>query len=341
MKKSNLALVQPAPDEEPDRDLPDHPTDVASDQITEAGSALNRDARHFLQMPWPTLGGLVGGVAKGEIWFVGAFSGHGKTTFLTSALDEWYKGGKRIYYMGLESRPWILRTHWAAKRLNLDAGDVLSGKAAAEWQDWPEHKERLRKELFAQLHGDSAERVYFAPEPFINLKRLRNACEQAASLNSDVMIIDHIDHIESEGKRSGIDESKAVIKGLLTLAQEYELRMLVATQFNNEALKQNRIALYQPPQPQYVYMGSHKRQVASGMIGLYRPLKFSGVDPDALSRFRNGDGEPMDVIEQNTMGVTVMKHRLYGNREGKRGFLGVERGRVVELSEADKGITQI
>lgn len=340
MKRGNLALVQPRPPVR-EQELAEHPTVTASNQIVEADSALDRDSRHFLHMPWPTLDGLVGGVAKGEIWFVGAFSGHGKTTFLTSALDAWYEGGKRIYFMGLESRPWILRTHWAAKRLNLDAGDVLSGKAAAEWGDWPEHRERLRKELRSQLHEDRAERVYFAPEPFINLKRLRKACEQAAVLGSDVMVIDHIDHIESEGKRSGIDESKAVIKGLLTLAQEYELRMLVATQFNNESLKANRLALYQPPQPQYVYMGSHKRQVASGMIGLYRPLKFSGVDPDALSRFRNGDGEPMDVIEPNTMGVTVMKHRLYGNREGKRGFLSVERGKVVEMREADKGITQI
>jgi len=35
------------------------------------------------------------------------------------------------------------------------------------------------------------------------------------------------------------------------------------------------------------------------------------------------------------MGVTVMKHRLYGNREGKRAFLGVERGRVMQLSDAE------
>lgn len=316
--------------------LAPHPEDTARDQVTDASLALHRKPHEFLHFPWRSLDDLVGGISRGEVWFVGAFSGHGKTTFLTSALDLWQERGRRVFYMGLESKPRILRTHWACKRLDLDAGDVLSGKAAATWPDWEYQRKRIIVELDAQQRGDMAERVYFSPEPFVNLTRLRAACEQAADLGSDVLMVDHIDHIEPNAKgRTPFGDSVTVVKALGTLAQEHDLRLLVATQFNNDAIRGNRLGLHQSPQPTAVYNGGHKRQIADGMLGLYRPLKFGGVDKNALLNFRNGDGEPQDVCEPGTMAVTVMKHRLYGNREGKRAFLGVERGRVVQLPEAD------
>lgn len=322
-----LALVPPDDD-----GMAPHPGDTAREQIVDVLSALKRSPQQFLHFTWPALDELVGGISRGEVWFFGGFSGDGKTTFAMSAVDAWHRLGRRIYYMGLESKPWILRTHWACRRLGLDAGDVLSGKAAQTWPDWSSQRERLSGEVLSQDHGDNSEHMYFSGVPFVNLRRLREACEQAADLRSDVMIVDHIDHIEPEAKgKSAFDESRAVIKALMGYAQEYDLRLLVATQFNNDAIKGNRLGRYQAPQPQAVYMGSHKRQVASGMLGLYRPLKFGSVDVEALKRFRSGDGEPQDVCEPNTMGVCVMKHRLYGNREGKRAFLGVRKGAVVEL----------
>lgn len=322
--------------EEDDAHLPLHPADVAAEQIAEALADLDREPHDFLHFPWMSLDGLVGGIPSGDVWFVGAFSGHGKTTFLMSALNQWFEAGRRIYYMGLESKPKTLRTHWACKRLGFDAGDVLSGKAAKDWPDWRDIRKRIGDDIRAQNQGHAGERVYISPVPEVNVRQLREGCEQAADLGSDVMIIDHIDHIEPEGRgRSAFEESRQVVKALMGYAQKFDLRLIVATQLNNDALKGNRIGLYQAPQPHHVYMGSHKRQIASGMIGLYRPLKFGSVDVEALKRFRAGDGEPQDVCEPNTMAAVIMKHRLYGNREGKRAFLGVDHGRVVQLSEAD------
>ncbi len=82
-------------------------------------------------------------------------------------------------------------------------------------------------------------------------------------------------------------------------------------------------------------MGSHKRQIASGMLGLYRPLR-QGLEPEVMRDFQRNLIEPGDVCEPHTMGVVLMKHRLFGGLEGKRVFLGLERGKVVELAEHDR-----
>jgi hypothetical protein len=118
-------------------------------------------------------------------------------------------------------------------------------------------------------------------------------------------------------------------------AQRTGIRCLVATQFNNDALKGNRAGRYLPPQPGHVFMGGHKRQIASGMLGLYRPLK-RGLDPEIMRDFQRGELEPSDVCEPNTMGIVCMKHRLFGKYEGRRVYLGVERGKVIEIPEQDR-----
>lgn len=309
--------------------LAQHPMEEASEQICEAMIEICRNRHQYLHFPWPDLDAVVGGIAPGTVWFVGAYSGHGKTTFLTSALDAWFDAGKRIYFMGLESRPHILRTHWACKRLGLDAGEVLSGGLNYR-TDGPELRERIKAELMAQSHGDAHSRVYFSPETFVDSAKLRAAAIQAAELKSDIFIIDHIDHIRGEG--SGLyDKSVATAQTVLEIAGEFGLRILAATQFNNDMIRGNRLGMHQAPSSTAVYMGNHKRHVAAGMLGLYKPLKFDGLDPDVLKAFARGEAEPQQVVEQNVMAVSVMKHRLFGNREGKRTFLGVDHGKVCHL----------
>lgn len=306
-----------------------HPYNEGADQVVEAGEEIDRNAHQFLHFPWPDLDSLVGGIAPGNVWFVGAYSGHGKTTFLTSALDAWYEQGKKIYYMGLESRPYILRTHWACKRLGLDAGEVLSGGLNGR-MDGKAIRESIKTELRNQLKGGAVPPVYFSSETFVDSAKLIRAGKQAADMGADVFIIDHIDHIRGAGN-GGYDKSVSAVHTVLEMAQEYGLRVLAATQFNNEMIRGNRLGMHQSPSATAVYMGNHKRHVAAGMLGLYKPLKFDGLDPDILKAFAKGEAEPQQVVEPNVMAVSVMKHRLFGNREGKRTFLGVEHGKVVHL----------
>lgn len=305
---------------------------VAARQTKAAIDLINRTRDDFLWMPWPALDEIVAGISEGDIWFVGGFSGDGKTTAMTSALDCWYEAGKRIYYLGLESRPKVLLTHWACKRMNIDAGLVLAGKAV-DWMNWPQVKQELAAMVHSLNEGPTAAQVHFSPVHFVDGDALRQAIKNAKEFGADVLMIDHIDHIEGD-KGSPYEVSRDVCMTLMRGAQESGLRCLVATQFNNDAVRHDRIGRYLPPQPSHVFMGSHKRQIASGMLGLYRPLKH-GLTPDDYRLFQRGLLEPKDVCEPETMAVVCMKHRLRGNQEGRRAFLRVERGRVVNMPERD------
>jgi KaiC/GvpD/RAD55 family RecA-like ATPase len=313
---------------------PRDPVNVAADQVCDALIALQRPAHHYLRMPWPSLNALVGGIQPGAVWFLGGFSGNGKTTLLMTLLDLLYEGGKRVYYMGLESAPMELRTTWSALRLGILPGDALTGEIHLQ-PNGPALQTALEQDLKDQVHDHRAKKVYISPEEFIDVQRLGHAVEEAKEFGAEVFIVDHIDHIEGGEGTNLYAESVRTVKRVLKLAQKYRIPMLVATQFNNEAANGHPMAVYRPPQPGHVFMGGHKRQVASGMLGLYRPMRLSGVSEDELKAVASGRLEAWKILEPNTMGVVVMKHRAYGSRERKSCLLRVENGRCVEPGSLD------
>lgn len=333
MTRGNLALLPPDENED---EFDQHPAVQASDEIAAAANDLDRPAAKYFRMPWNALDGLVGGIPQGDVWYIGAFSGHGKTTFLTSLLDACFERRDRVYYMGLESRPKTLRTHWACKRLGYDAGKILTGDFLRDWHPETAQKARdeIRAEMLLQITGERFERVMFCPTPFVDYARLWRAAEHAMAFKADVFIVDHVDHIrESADTKSGYQESVRINQALLEIAQQTGMRVFPATQFNNDAVRGNRLALHFPPQPQYVKMGGHKREVATGMLGLYKPLKLAGVDPGLLKAVQAGQGDVREAIEPNTMAVYCMKHRHYGAREGAKVYLRVEHGKVFDANQ--------
>lgn len=334
MSRGALAMV--SQDDEPD-EFARHPELQASDEVCAAANDLDRPASQYFRFPWNALDGLVGGIPRGDVWYIGAFSGHGKTTFLTSLLDACYERGDRVYYMGLESRPKTLRTHWACKRLGYDAGKILTGDFHRDWQPDTATKARaeIREEMLLQARAPRHERVRFCPTPFVDYTRLWRAAEHAMEFNADVFIVDHVDHIRQEDDaKSGYQESVRINQALLEIAQQTGMRVFPATQFNNDAVRGNRLALHFPPQPQYVKMGGHKREVGSGMLGLYKPLKLAGVDKGLMKSVQSGHGDVREILEPNTMAVYCMKHRHYGAREGAKIYLRVEHGKVLDANQA-------
>jgi KaiC/GvpD/RAD55 family RecA-like ATPase len=308
----------------------------AFDQTHAAKDVLHRPASAHLHLPFPALDSLVGGIAPGDVWFVAAFSGNGKTSLLMSLVLRLLQEGRTVYYMGLESRPHILRTQLACLRLGYDVGEVLSG-AAKSWSAW----ESIRGELLADLEQQRAlkpgYRFLVDGQTAISADQLTPALHDAAMSSADLVIIDHIDHLHLDGG-SIYEQSRKVTHQLLHLAHQNQLRLLIATQLNNEAAKGDRLAIYQPPQPHHVYMGAHKRMVATGMLGLFRPTR-PGLTKDEMAAVRSGAAEPGTILEPGTMGVVCMKHRYFGHREGSRVLLGVERGRVSDLPERDQYTT--
>lgn len=311
-----------------------------AEQVGEALAGLDLDASAYLRLPFPSLDAVVRGIAPGDIWFVAAFSGRGKTTLLTSLVQWLMDSGRTVYYMGLESRPSEIRTHIACKRpdIDLDPGDVLSGELAAHHPHWPTIRRALVTAIEQQRERPTRDRLFVNGDEFIDAPRLALALEEAADVHADVVIIDHIDHVTSFDGTGLWEQSVKACHTVLQSAQKYGLRMLVATQLNNEAVRGNILAQYHPPQPHHIYLGGQKRMIAAGMLGLYRPLK-AGVTKEELSDVRDDKASVTTILEPNTMGIVVMKHRKYGRFEGAKVALGVERGNVVEIAERDRYVT--
>lgn len=307
------------------------------DQSQDAMGELDRPASQYLQVPWPALYHLTGPIAPGEIWMVCAFSGRGKTTFLTSLVDELLGKGDTVYYMGLESRPKMIRTYFAAYRKGYAPGDILSGTAKLHWPDWPSVRAEVKREIDRMMRLPDDSHLYVNGQPRIVAEQLGAAFEEAREVGARLFVLDHIDQVQAD-RGNAYAVSRAVVDTLEDLAKHYEIPVLVSSQLNNEVLRGDAMAQLRPPQPQHVYQGGHKRFVVTGMLGLYRP-----ADPQAtvedVKAVKAGEKDALDIALPHTMGIACMKHRHYGNREGWKAMLHVERGRVTDMHARDQYAT--
>jgi KaiC/GvpD/RAD55 family RecA-like ATPase len=324
-----------------------HPEVIAANQVIEALNHLERRPESLMRWPFSGLDTLVGPMGPGEVWYVCGFSGGGKTTFVASAIDRWRERGKRVYVMPLELQPWRFRLYLACMALEIHPGDALSGQLRA-MPNGDAHAEALKAEMLSQTHDPYTRRVMVGSERAINVVGLEAALMKAKAFGADVIVIDHIDHIEPNiTGGNGYADGKQVNHALLRMAQDNDLLIVATSQLNNAVVGggQDRMARYQPPREHHVLMGGKKREVATGMIGLYRPLRAQLPNESfrefraALKAARSGHAEPHTVLEPHVVGVSAMKLRNYGQHEGKRVTLGFQVGRVVDLLERDKYTT--
>ncbi len=310
---------------------------ATADQINAAEDSLYAAPEDFLHLPWDGVEGLVGGIGRGNVWFVGGFSGNGKTTLLMNLTNEWLRDDLTVYYLGTETRPNELRTKLACLRVGVYAGDVLSGALLGR-DDWPDTRARLVADIKSQGTLAKGNRFLVCPVDRVDASDLTGAYHDAAIQMADVLIIDHIDHITHGGGKGGFEDARMLAHLVLDLAQSTGVPTIVATQFNNEGLKGDRLGQYQPPQPHHVFMGGSKRQIAWGMLGLYRPIR-DDLSADDLKSARAGLIEPPQFLEPNCLGVTCMKNRNYGSREGKRARLTFDHGVLRDQTERDRYAT--
>lgn len=323
----------------------DHDAETTT-QVNAAVTNLGRPDDDWLEWPWPELTGLCGRMAPRDVWFVNAFSGNGKTLFVTSAIAAWLVTFTKVYVMPLETTAEDFRTYLACQAIGVDPGIVNGGGmldlSVTTRLDW---EKRLRAELNRQeFDRGLKEHLKVKGVEEINLARLMLAAEEAYEWGAKVLVVDHIDHIEGGDGKDLYTESTRVNKAAKRLAKKYDLTFLFTSQMNNEAVRggRDRLAQFGPPMPHHVFMGAHKRMIATGMLGLHRKLRdpHEHETPDeylaALKKSRDGTAPPMDALAPNIMAVTLMKSRNFGAREGNRAFLAVEHGRVTHLSERDR-----
>jgi replicative DNA helicase len=324
-----------------------HPANVAADQICEALSALDRDVDEFVRWPYPDLDTLTGPLAPGNVWFVCAPSSGGKTTFVASTIEQWWRAGKKVYVMALETRAYEFRTYLACMAQGIAPGEALSGNLL-KLPNGPMLREGLKNELRRQIQAPMVERVMVSATRAIDVMGLQHGMMEAKAFGADVVIVDHIDHLESGENGSNLyAAAKDVNHAALRLAQDNDQLLVFTSQLNMQSDRtQDHLAKYAPPRDQHVLFGGLKRQVATGMIGLFRPIRkrrHTETDDDyakAIRRARCGEDEAWRALEPGVMGVSAMKLRNFGQREGARTYLTVTEGKVEHMRERDKYTTR-
>lgn len=302
-------------------------TEEAESQITRGIQFLDLEQDDFLHWPWETMDAVMGGMAKGTLHFVVCPSKGGKTTLCRSATREWILNGKRIFYGGFELRAETLRMMYAADDCGIDPGDVLTG-AWTYWPDKAEHRARMVEAYQSQMDpGSPYQRLRFSGFGRVNLESVREMMKQAHDWGADAVIIDHVDHIGGAG--NPWDVSMKVCHGLDEMAKQYGLVVIVTSQTNNEGKSRDLWRDHRPVRHEVVKMGGHKLEVATTMMGFYRPVRLS-LGKEEKQMVESREKSVFEMLQPSANAFNVMAHRAYGSRIGQVGYVGWERGRIVD-----------
>lgn len=325
---------------------------LAFDQTGEAEQMLRKRPHEVLRFPWPDLDALTGPIGVGgELWFLVAVSGSGKTTFVTSLIERLRLAGRKIYVMPLETSGKKFRATLAcmalaeledpAERLVINPGDVNSGQYLS-FPNVDEVRRKLNAAYKAQREAPYCDQVMVAEDGEVNVRRLEQCFAEAYAFGADLIIVDHIDHIDG-GTGHVAAQSKAVCYRALQLAKLNDQRVLFTSQVNFDMLKGgDKLAKYQPPMIQHLKYPTTKVEVATGIIGLSRKIRARRPDEgikeyqETLKAASKGLIEATEVLEPGVTQVNAVKLRNYGEREGQRILLGYEHGRLVPLPEKDR-----
>jgi KaiC/GvpD/RAD55 family RecA-like ATPase len=298
-------------------------------QIVDTERYLQLDGKQFLRWPWRELDRQLGGLAPADIAFIVGHSGGGKTSFMLSLVHRLLASGVRIYYAGLESRPKWLRAQLACRVLGIDPGPVFAGDAQ-RWHNWPTVRDQLAEEVRGQITHPLYKNLRFSPHEFIGAAHLESIGNAAAAFHADLLIIDHVDHIDPEGSEaSTFQESRRINLGIKRLADRTGVRVMATTQTNWTGLAADPWRNHRPTREENVYMGGHKKQIAAAMVGLFRPMQ-PGLKKDDFEAVREGRVNKVQLLEKGVQAVHVMKSRNYGANEGNVVRLGFDRGEVVD-----------
>lgn len=279
--------------------------------------------------------------------YVVGFSGMGKTTFVNSALLAWAALGIKVDVMPLETPARMVRLKLAALEAHVDPGLISSGDYKQR-EDAKELYDRVNASWKAQRttilwddvhagHDQHPIRIHDAMG--LDLLGLTMVCEAAVERGCRVVVVDHVDHLTEA--QDMFASTVSVNRGAQRLAEKHGLVMILLSQANNEALKGNsdHMAKYAPLRDSSVWMGSLKRQLASQMIGLFRPVREPHRDEtpeqykEAVRKAKAGHEPPATVLQSGAFGVSLMKSENYGSREGQRALLGWKNGAIVDYTQ--------
>lgn len=320
----------------------DTPNDVlaweeAVDQVRKAQELLTLPKEAFLKYPLEPLGALIGGVRYNRIHYYVSASNNGKTMFVYSFITAAMAKGQRCTVMTTETSPSDFRIAMAALAIDVDLGDISTGEYL-QWPNAEEIKAKLSQEMDRWTDyetGAHAQLRVVAADGHLTPEKVRRGARDAANIESDWFIIDHVDYVEPTAKLSEYQVSNAVNTAAWRAAMDLDLRVICTSQLNQDAFRKNQLGMCMPPQEAWVKFGGVKKENAWVMLGGYRPLRpfiSEAERKEELGAFKGGQRTIADITLP-CLQVRVMKHRDYGKRVGGSVSLEVRNGRVGQVTK--------
>jgi hypothetical protein len=258
---------------------------------------------------------------------------------LTHCLAHWVQRGFRVSYLPLESDPGEVYARMACFRLGINADDALSlrlrERAEAGDADAAEQVAGMTA-LYRSLRTDREWMERFCVEPVDTLspQSFQRAIRAARALESDIIVVDHVDHVEGEA-----DDYSPEIKlsnQLQTLAlkasKDLGIPVVLASQLNSSRTGGDRLAHYRPPMADWMFNKGKKEQVGAQILGLYRPLD-PNADEELVRRVRSGSAEPWRIALPHRMGISGMKMRFGGANKERTLHLEYRDGLLSDLPD--------
>lgn len=329
---SHLELYEDDDDELPE--AKDHSVElqgIALDQATDALGLLEGDFSTEVKWPWDTLTSLVGPPLAGELWFVAARPGCGKTTFMMNVMQNHIAQRRPLLYVGMEMPPDRLRMQWAAWACGYNYAQV----ARKQWDLLPpDARQKLTDHIKWQVTPEIAGLVTFADDERVNMQSLKRWIDMTRGMGLQTVIVDHLHRMSWRGSTKDVTGEMAEgVVGLKSYAKQYGIRMLVAAQLRRR-MAGDLLDDYMPPSASEIKQTGATEQEADSILLLHRALKV-GVTNGDLMKVRMGQKEIEDVRQDNVMKVRIGKCRIDGDARDKSVSLYLHHG-ILYGSEADK-----
>jgi KaiC/GvpD/RAD55 family RecA-like ATPase len=303
---------------------------------------LLRSAKNTIRWPWHTVDEIFGPLRLSTVNYVVAASGVGKTTFTLDLVRRWLAKGVGVTVLPLETDAADWRLALSAVEVGLQHG-ALHEMAAAQSAGDPQYDRELSL-VANQLMTSGADPVrvkhlYVVPDRRVDTESVDKAFAVAAAMGHQVVIIDHIDHVESSG--SGVSDNAAVVRdvnnAVLDLAKYHQLCVIAMSQANASIMGDgsNPLLRFQRPQIKHVAYNSLKVPNANQILGLFRD-----VDPATSRRdfamAREGAIEPQQVLLPNCTSIAALKLRDRGQNEGRKVNLWYRNGQLLDWTDHDR-----
>lgn len=232
-----------------------------------------------IALPWATVQNATDGIAPGELWYLAARPGQGKSwSMLTMAAHAVMAGEKVVMYSLEMSKPQVqLRMHTLLARM---LGEPITLWGLKTRNHTTEEYRQLLKKIDSDVPGSFDLRT---PADGITTPSVVAAHAEEYDLN----IVDYIGLMKADGGGRAIDDWRVIASmsnDLKQIALAKNTRLLVASQINRDG---DSSGGRRPPQLKHMAQSDALGQDGDGVITMVQYGK--GVTMYSLEKYRDGE----------------------------------------------------